>query len=106
MVITIQDQKIEWEEHVVKIGGESRYGPFRNYGGLRVSFVRGKSFFSLVGPPGPANEIGPAGIEEDDNIGVFAGMDIFLDPGEALALNLELSLFDVNAFRMGLVYAF
>ena len=105
-VVTIQDQKIDWEEHLVKIGGETRYRSFRTYGGFRVSFVRGGSFFSLVGLPDPTKEIGPAVIEEDDTIGVFAGMDIFLDPSEALALNLELSLFDVNAFRMGLVYAF
>ncbi len=105
-VVTIQDQKIEWKEHLVKIGGEHRYGPYRSYAGFRVSFVRGESFFSLVGAPDPMKEIGPADIEEDDNIGVFAGVDIFLDPREIFALNLELSLFDVNAFRAGLVFAF
>ena len=40
IVVTIQDQKIEWKEHLVKIGGEYRYGPYRSYGGFRVSFVR------------------------------------------------------------------
>lgn len=104
VVVTLQDQRIEWEEHLVKIGGEYRYGPYRSYGGFRVSFLRGESLFSLVSPP--SNEIGPAIIEEDDTIGVFAGVDIFLDARELLVLNLEMSLFDVNAFRVGMVFAF
>ena len=107
-VATVQDEKIQWREHVVKIGGDFRHDVFRPYGGLRVSFVRGRDSFSFVSATAPiANpNIEAVDLVEDNTLGVFGGVDIFLDPTDALALNLEVSLFDVNSIRGGLRFAF
>lgn len=87
---TPQDETIRWNEVISKFGVGVRHPSFRPYGGLRISFVRAKD--SLSGS-------GKLSLREDDNMGVFGGIDIFLDPAEALAVNLEASLFDVNSFR-------
>jgi len=103
-VKTVQDDEIKWKEHVVKIGGDSRVGFYRPYGGIRFSLVRGDESFSVVSFPtvsdsGFNENISPADIEEDDFFGVFGGLDIFLDPKDAIALNVEVSLFDVNSIQ-------
>lgn len=95
--LTPQDEEIRWDEYVAKFGLETRHDLFRPYGGIRFSLVRGKDLLSVSGK---------TRLEEDDNLGVFGGVDIFLDPTEAVALSLELSLFDVNSFRAGLKLAF
>lgn len=106
-VNTIQDDEIRWREHVVQIGGDSRLGSVRPYGGLRFSIVRGEETFTVVNGGGLADPtIGPSDIEEDDLFGVFGGIDFFLDPADRVAFNLEASLFDVNSFRAGLRFNF
>ena len=106
---TLHDEEISWKEHIIKIGGDSRYRGYRPYGGLRFSIVRGDENFSLVrvisgSVPNP--NISPAKIEEDDFFGVFGGLDIFLDPKDAIALNIEVSLFDVNSIQGSLRFKF
>jgi hypothetical protein len=94
---TPQDEEIRWNEFEAKIGVDSRYLNLRPYGGLRASFIRAEDILSITGE---------LDIEEDDNVGIFGGVDIYLDPTESVALNLELNLFDVNAFRAGLLVVF
>jgi len=99
---TLHDEEINWKEHIIKIGGDSRYRGYRSYGGFRFSFVRGDENFPqvrVISGPGPFPEIAPAKIEEDDFVGVFGGMDFFLDPKDSLVLNIEVSLFDVNSIQ-------
>lgn len=38
-------------------------------------------------------------LEEDDNFGIFGGVDIFIDRSEKTAINFEVSLFDQDSFR-------
>jgi hypothetical protein len=92
-----QDEKIRWREYVAKVGVDTHYYQFRPYGGLRISIMRGKDNLS---------DSGSLDLEEDDNVGVFGGIDIFLDPTEAVAFNLEASLFDVNSIRAGFRFAY
>jgi hypothetical protein len=108
---TVQDDEIKWKEHVVKIGGDSRVGFYRPYGGVRFSLVRGEENFSLVSAPSVSDpgfnpNINPVDIEEEDLFGVFGGLDIFLDPKDAMALNIEIGLFDVNSIQGSLRFKF
>ncbi|HEX9757434.1 MAG TPA: hypothetical protein VGB26_06490 [Nitrospiria bacterium] len=108
---TVQDDEIKWREHVVKIGGDSRVGYYRPYGGIRFSLVRGDEHFSLVSSPSVSDpgfnpNIRSASIEEDDFFGVFGGVDFFLDPSDSLVLNIEVNLFDVNSIQGGLRFKF
>lgn len=88
-----QDEEIRWREYTAKVGLEANQDFFRPYGGLRFSFMRGKDIFSASGR---------LNLREDDNVGIFGGTDIFLDPAKRAALNLEFSLFDVDAIGVGL----
>jgi opacity protein-like surface antigen len=92
-----QDEKIRWREYVAKVGVDAHYYQFRPYGGLRISMMRGKDILSISGS---------VDLEEDDNVGVFGGIDIYLDPTEAVAFNLEASLADVNSIRAGFRFAY
>ncbi len=94
---TEQDEEIRWKEYVAKVGVDSDHDFFRPYGGLRFSLMRGNDLLSVSGK---------LKLEEDNNIGVFGGTDIFLDPTKKAALNLEFSLFDVNSISAGLRLAF
>lgn len=92
-----QDETIRWNEVVTKIGVASANPLFRPYGGLRFSLVRAKDLLDISGK---------LSLREDDNVGIFGGVDIYLEPTKAVALNLEFSLIDVNSFRAGFQFAF
>jgi hypothetical protein len=94
---TPQDEEIRWREYTAKIGIDSDQHSFRPYGGLRYSLLRAKDILSSSGE---------LKLQEDDNVGIFGGIDIFLDPTKRAALNLEFSLFDVNAIGGGFRLAF
>jgi hypothetical protein len=88
-----QDEEIRWKEYMAKVGLEADHDLFRPYGGLRFSLVRGRDILSTSGR---------LSLREDDNVGIFGGIDIFLDPAKRAALNLEFSLFDVYSLSAGL----
>ncbi len=92
-----QDETIRWNEVSARFGAGGYYPFFHPYGGIGVSFVRAKD--SLSGS-------GKLSLQEEDNIGFFAGADLFLDPSEAAAFNVEFSLGDVNAIRGGFRFKF
>lgn len=91
------DETVRWNEVVGKFGIAGQNPFFRPYGGLRVSFVRAKDSLERVGK---------LSLREDDNVGFFGGIDIFLDPSGAASVNLEFSLLDVDSIRGGFQFSF
>lgn len=89
------DEEIEWNEYAVMAGVAGWVENARPYGGVRLSRVdaedrvRGAGFSEKLD------------IEEDDNFGVFGGVDFFLDRDRETAINLEVHLADENAFLIG-----
>ena len=89
----IVDETIEWNEYTALLGASGRYDGFQPYGGIRLSWIDGTD--KIRSPDFSAD----LDLEEDDNFGIFGGVDIFLDRTEKTALNFEVSLFDQDSFR-------
>ncbi len=96
----LADEKIQWNEYTVKLGASGRFEGIEPYGGIRLSRVDGKDRIRAK-PDENFSEAFHAqpDLEEDDNFGIFGGVDIFLDRTEKTALNFEVSLFDQDSFR-------
>ncbi len=100
------DEEIQWNEYTILFGASGRYAGFSPYGGIRLSMVDATDRIrAAVVPP---SEDFPEGLpdfqtkldlEEDDNFGMFFGLDIFLDRSEKTALNFEVSIIDQDSFR-------
>ena len=93
------NEKIQWKEHVFKLGVMGRHDEFEPYGGIRLSFVRGKdnipsAFQSLT-----------VDFKQSDTFGIFFGTSYYLSRSDRAALFIEASLFDQNSltggFRLG-----
>lgn len=89
------DEEIEWNEYAVMAGVAGWIDNARPYGGVRLSRVDATD---RVRGSGLDEELD---IEEDDNFGVFGGVDFYLDRARATAINVEAHLADENAFLLG-----
>jgi len=94
------EEEIEWNEYTVLMGAGSRYGPYGPYGGVRLSWVDAKDGLRAAPDANFSTEFrADSDLREQDNFGVFFGMDFFLDRSGKTALNCEVSLIDQYSFR-------
>jgi hypothetical protein len=103
----IADETIQWNEYTVLLGASARYVDVAPYGGVRLSSVDGKDRLRSAPDSNFSNgfQANPD-IKEDDNFGVFFGLDIFLDLSEMTTLNFEVSLIDQDSFQAAIRRAF
>jgi hypothetical protein len=96
-------ETIEWNEYAVLLGASAQFFEARPYGGFRLSKVDGKD---RIRAAPDANFTTPfhvtPDLKEQDNFGIFLGMDFFLDRTAETVLNLEMSLIDQNSIQVGL----
>ena len=96
----IADEEIEWNEYTVLVGASGRMEGFDLYGGIRLSMVDGEDRIRAKPDSNfPAAFKTDLDLEEDDNFGIFFGIDVFLDRSEKIALNFEASIIDQDSFR-------
>jgi hypothetical protein len=94
-------ETITWNEYRLRFGLKSRM-PITTYGGLQVSWVRAEdhiNYFQDTGVPATLT------LTEKDNVGVFGGISIPLDPLRRIRFFTEFNLFDEYAIRGGLTYS-
>lgn len=89
------EEEIEWREYTLQTAGVWRVNKWEPYLGIRLSWL--DSTDHIKDP-----RVGKLDLEEDKNFGIMAGADVYLDPRENFAVNIELSLIDQNAFKVGL----
>jgi hypothetical protein len=87
------DEEIDWNEYTVLFGASGRMEGFDLYGGIRLSLVDGEDRIRAGAFKSDLD------LEEDDNFGIFFGVDVFLDRSEKTALNFEASIIDQDSFR-------
>jgi hypothetical protein len=89
-------EEITWDESRVRFGAKGGYYGFQPYGGIELSWIRGKD--RLEG-------FGSFNIREEDNIGLFGGLLFPLDPEGRLGFFVEVNIIDEYALRGGVVFA-
>ena len=100
ILTTIQGQsvnvreEIRWLEYTVQTAGIWRVNNWEPYVGVRISWL--DSTDHIKDP-----RVGKLKLEEDENLGFMAGADVYLDPRENFAVNIEGSLIDQASFKVG-----
>ena len=94
------NEKIQWNEHLLKLGIMGRHDEFEPYGGIRFSLVRGKDFL-----PSQFQEL-HIKFKQSDTFGVFFGTSYYLSRSDKAALFIEASLFDQNSLAGGIRVGF
>ncbi len=94
------DERIRWTEYVAKFGVSGRHDFFEPYGGVRISFVRGKDHVST------STQVVDLNFSEDIPIGLFVGTDIYLDRRGQTALFVEANIIDENSIAAGVKIRF
>lgn len=89
------EEEIEWLEYTLGSMGIWRYGNRELYFGVRFSWL--DSTDKIKDP-----RVGDINLEEDDNLGMLFGLDVYFDPEEKMALNIEASLLDQASLKIGL----
>lgn len=88
------DQTFDWREWEARFGVAWRFYLTRPYLGLRYSDAEADSRISIS----PAE----FDLRATDNVGGFAGIDIYFDPDRRVGLNLDVSFPDQVTFTAGL----
>jgi hypothetical protein len=88
-------EEIQWVEYAAGATGTWRVRNWDPYIGVRFSWLN--STDDIEDP-----SVGKLTLQEDRNIGVVAGTDVYLDKMDKIALNLEASLIDQASFKIGL----
>ena len=88
-------EEIEWTEYTATGTGGWRAQNWEPYIGLRFSWLDATD--NIKDP-----RVGKLDLKADNNVGIMAGTNIFLDPRENVALNLEATLIDQASFKIGL----
>lgn len=88
-------EEIRWLEYSISGTGTWRVEYWEPYIGLRFSWL--DSTDNVKDP-----SVGKLDLEEDNNVGILAGANFFLDTKENIALNLEGTLIDQASFKIGL----
>ena len=94
-------EKITWNEYRMRVGAKTR-SFISTYGGIQVSFVRGEDHINQFQNTGTSYMFQ---ITEQDEVGVFGGVSIPLDPLRRIRFFTEFNLFDEYAIRGGLTYS-
>ncbi len=94
------NEKIRWQEHVVKFGFMARDYEFEPYGGVRFSFVKGKDHL-----PNSVQDL-TLKVRQDEVFGVFLGTSYYLTDSDKAALFIEGSLFDQYSLTGGIRVGF
>jgi hypothetical protein len=94
------DEKIQWNEHVLKFGVMGRHDMFEPYGGIRFSIVRGKDQI-----PSRFQELN-LDFKQSDTFGIFFGTSYYLGRSDKAAVFIEASLFDQNSLAGGVRVGF
>lgn len=103
----LADETIQWNEYTVLLGASGRYEGFNPYGGIRLSKLDGTDRIRTAPDSNfPSGFRANPDLKEDDNFGIFGGLNIFLDRSESTALNFEISLIDQDSFRAAIRRAF
>ncbi|MEW6324078.1 MAG: hypothetical protein AB1515_01690 [Nitrospirota bacterium] len=97
-VPTTVNEEIAWNEARARFGVEGRYFGAKPYGGLELSRVWGDDRFGA--PVGDTFDV-----EEEDPIGLFAGISLPLDAQGRIAFFAEFNIIDENAIRAGLTFS-
>jgi len=100
-------ETIQWNEYAVLLGASARYMEGRPYGGIRLSKVDATDRVRAA-PDSNFSTSFQANLDlkEQDNFGIFLGIDFFLDRAAKTALNLQMSLIDQNSLQVGLRRSF
>jgi opacity protein-like surface antigen len=94
------NERVQWNEHVFKLGVMGRHDEFEPYGGIRFSFVRGKDHL-----PSRFQELNLA-FKQSDTFGVFFGTSYYFSRSDRAAVFIEASLFDQNSLAGGVRVGF
>jgi len=95
------NEKIVWNEHVVKLGFLARHDVFEPYGGVRFSVVNGKDHVPSQFQPLDLH------FKQSDTFGVFGGLAYYLLPrSDKAAIFIEGSLFDQYSLAGGIRVGF
>ena len=100
-------ETIDWNEYTIRIGGSGNLGGIRGYGGIRLSQVDGTDKLKAspnTDFPGGVSET--LDLEEDDNFGIFFGLDLFLDRSEKSSVYFDISIIDRDSFKVGIRRSF
>ncbi len=92
------DQSFDWKEWEARAGVSWRFYLTRPYVGLRYSDAEADSRISIT--PTPLT------LRATDNVGAFAGIDIYFDPDRRVGLNIDVSFPDQPSFQAGLKFWF
>ncbi|MBI3597768.1 MAG: hypothetical protein HY203_11525 [Nitrospirae bacterium] len=103
----ISKETIQWNEYTVLLGASGRYFDIGPYGGVRLSKVDGKDRIRAGADANFTSTFqATPDVKEQDNFGIFFGVDFFLDRSEKTALNFEVSLIDQDSFQVAIRRAF
>ncbi|MBI5097438.1 MAG: hypothetical protein HZA18_07375 [Nitrospirae bacterium] len=98
-VIQSQDvfakETIRWREYTLEGIGLWRSQYWEPYIGARFSWLDSRD--TIEDP-----RVGRLSLEEDSNLGLVAGTNLFFDPRENFALNIEATLIDQFSLKIGL----
>jgi len=91
---TFVKETIRWREYTLEGIGLWRSQYWEPYIGARFSWLDSKD---IIHDP----RVGSLSLEEDGNFGFVLGANLYLDPRENFAVNLEATLIDQNAIKVG-----
>ena len=94
------NEKVVWDEHVLKLGVLARHDVFEPYGGIRFSFVHGKDHI-----PSQFQTL-DLHFKQSDTFGIFGGVSYYLSRSEQAAVFIEGSLFDQYSLTGGIRVGF
>lgn len=89
------DEEIKWLEYTIGGVGIWRVNRWEPYFGVRFSWLDSKD---RISDP----RVGEIDLEEEDNLGLVFGTDVYFDPGERIALNMEGTLMDQSSMKIGI----
>lgn len=88
-------EEIRWQEYTIDGVGIWRSQYWEPYLGVRFSWLN--STDTIKDP-----RVGRIDLEEDSNLGLILGTNLYFDPRENFALNLEATLIDQASLKIGL----
>ena len=98
----LADEEISWVEYVGLIGASGRSDIMGFYGGIRLSVVDGED--QIRGKPDQNFSeplVSDLDLEEDDIFGLFFGVEFFLDRAAKTVIDIGVTLFDQDSFKVG-----
>ncbi|MBI5038447.1 MAG: hypothetical protein HZC13_01565 [Nitrospirae bacterium] len=95
--LSIVKEKIQWREYTLEGIGLWRSQYWEPYLGVRFSLLDSTDKLN-----GPLQWKRSMSLEEDSNLGLVAGTNLYFDPRENFALNIEATLIDQLSLKIGL----